>query len=733
MQPQPLSPENSLCDYICGDFVARYRRREAWYAGQRSEVVELLLLPQSRLGDVAQKRPHAPLHPSLEGKLASGKGFPADIEATPLMQVSLRGEVAGRAFLAGNSMLFGGTTQSLVLVSQTAEESAAGLLVKTRLRSPAGLDCIHFFEWKRGTGGCFLWTEVTNRADTVQTLEHLSSFCLNGLSPFAADDAPERLFAHTFRSAWSAEGRHEVRSLESLQMERSWAGYSSNVHRIGAVGSLPVRGHYPFIGLEDREAGVIWGAHLAWHGPWQMEISRRDDPVMLSGGLADFAHGHWAKELAPGESFASPRALAAVCEGDIDELCTRLVALQTSMAAPEPESETDLPVIFNEWCTTWGNPTEASVVEAAQALRSTGVRYLVIDDGWAERPGAAFQQNGDWIVNRKSFPDGLRATARKVRETGLIPGIWFEFEVCNDGSRAFSLTDHHLKRHGQTIQVGTRHFWDFRDPFTRQYLTERVIDLLRDNEFGYLKVDYNESIGIGVDGAESLGEGLRQHLVGVEAFFREIRRALPELVFECCSSGGHRQVSNLIALTSMSSFSDSHEGVDIPIIAANLQRLMPARKNQIWCVVRPDDDLRRLRYGLAATFLGRMCLSGDIARMDPAHLECIQEAIAFYGKVVPLVRSGKSRLRRQMGESWRYPAGLQAVTITGEGEGAGTFLAVIHAFENAPAETTVGLPGGSWAVVDQFGDAAAKVSGNQLSVSGLTPFSGNAFLLSSST
>ena len=45
------------------------------------------------------------------------------------------------------------------------------------------------------------------------------------------------------------------------------------------------------------------------------------------------------------------------------------------------------------------------------------------------------------------------------------------------------------------------------------------------------------AIGIGVDGAESLGEGLRQHLAGVQAFFRRIRAELPDLVIENSRAG----------------------------------------------------------------------------------------------------------------------------------------------------------------------------------------------------
>ncbi len=53
---------------------------------------------------------------------------------------------------------------------------------------------------------------------------------------------------------------------------------------------------------------------------------------------------------------------------------------------------------------------------------------------------------------------------------------------------------------------------NFRDPWVHAYLADRVIRLLRENNFGYLKIDYNETIGRGCDGNGAPGEGLRQHL-----------------------------------------------------------------------------------------------------------------------------------------------------------------------------------------------------------------------------
>lgn len=93
-----------------------------------------------------------------------------------------------------------------------------------------------------------------------------------------------------------------------------------------------------------------------------------------------------------------------------------------------------------------------------------------------------------------------------------------------------------------------------------------MIHLLRDNGFGYLKVDYNAIIGFGVDGAESAGEGLRQYLKGMQKFFRKLRKELPDPVIENCSSGGRRLEPSMMGLCAMGSFSDAHETREIPII-----------------------------------------------------------------------------------------------------------------------------------------------------------------------
>jgi alpha-galactosidase len=640
--------------------------------------------------------PQLSLHPKSLAPVKHREFLPPDVEIVglpamwqprrawaldSLVQLKCMEDIYGGSFSQGRTMRSGHSTAVLEFVSQKVQKKNGGTSVITTLQHPSGLHCEHQLSWHGNVPVFSSRVSVRNVGKKAVTLEMLSSFSLGGMTPYAHDDAPNRLLVHRYRSTWSAEGRLDTQGIEDLQLERSWIGHGIACERFGQVGSMPVRGFFPFVALEDREAGALWGAQLASPGSWQMEVFRKDDFVALSGGQADREFGHWFKTLKAGETYDTPVATIGCIKGNIDQLAQRLSSAQEGSIKNLPKIENELPIVVNEWCTSWGNPTQENLLALAKRLQGTPAKYLVIDDGWAERPGGGIQQNGDWNINRKAFPDGLDATCQAIRDHGLIPGVWFEFEICNPGSKAFDLTDHHLHRDGRVLQVGARRYWDFRDPFTFDYLTKKVIHLLRDNGIGYLKVDYNDTIGFGVDGDESAGEGLRQHLEGMQKFFRKMREELPDLVIENCSSGGHRLEPSMMGLCAMGSFSDAHETREIPIIAANLQRLILPRQSQIWAVLRKNDTAQRLAYSLAATCLGRMCLSGEVHDLSPAQWKLSVSAMELYRRVYPIIRDGHSTFHGETGKSWRHPQGWQAVLRTAKnGKRA---LLVAHTFGKA--------------------------------------------------
>ncbi|MBE6936302.1 MAG: alpha-galactosidase, partial [Ruminococcaceae bacterium] len=433
---------------------------------------------------------------------------------------------------------------------------------------------------------------------------------------------------------------------------------------------------FPFAAVEDYQAGVTWALQFAWPGSWQIELRRKDAGLAIMTGLPDEDYGHWAKIIHPGESFHTPEAYFTVGVGGVDAVSQRLQDLHRENWVGR---DRDLPVLFNEYCTTWGNPTHDNIVKIVDRLRGRPYDYFVIDCGWYGREGINWTDcGGDWIPNdAEMFPEGLKATMDYIHGAGFKPGLWFEAETCSRYSRMFQNEDLLLKRHGVPIDTANRRFLDLRKEETHAYLEERVIDLMERCGIDYIKVDYNDTIGMGCDGAESLGEGLRQNGEGTLRFFRRMRERIPHLCIENCSSGGHRLEPAMMSVSDMASFSDAHECVEIPIIAAALHRLILPGQSQIWAVMQAKDSIRRINYSLINTFLGVMCISGDVLGLNDEQWAKVDEGVDFYREVRGVIRDGFTTFYGEMSKSWRHPEGWQALCRETED---GKTLMVIHTF-----------------------------------------------------
>ncbi|MBR4576468.1 MAG: alpha-galactosidase [Clostridia bacterium] len=637
------------------------------------------------------------------------KALQKEYRPEPLVQLHARGDHFPDGY--GNGHTLAGTSASYALkfVSQTRN----GNTVETVAADETGRTVRHRVSWSEGLQGLTVSCLFENKGPEPVTLNLLSSVSLSGITPFTEADAPGALFLHRICSMWSAEGRVKTESIEEAMLERSWTGHALRLCKFGQLGSMPVRGFFPFAALEDRKAGVTWAVQLACPSSWMMEIRRKDDCLSLMASLPDEDYGRWAKTVRPGESFETPEAYLTAGCGGLDEVSQRLLTLHRKNL-PRPDRE--LPILFNEYCTTWGNPTHENLKRIAECLDGRGPEYLVIDAGWYRNPKSGWSDcGGDWIPEEQEmFPEGLKATAEMIRAHGMRPGLWFEPETCAGSSEIARREDLLLTRDGAVIDTDNRRFLDLRKEEVHAYLEDRVVGLLKRCGFEYIKIDYNDCIGIGCDDPDSLGEGLRRNMQGTLRFFRRLREAIPELMIENCSSGGHRLEPSLMAVSDMASFSDAHECREIPIIAAALHRVILPAQSQIWAVLRAEDSLRRINYSLINTFLGVMCLSGDVTGLSEEQWRKTEEGMDFYREVRPLIRDGVSSFLGTVSESWRHPEGWQAVIRT---DGKET-LAVIHTFGGEiPEKITLPVRADRILRVMCSEGNAVSLEGNELTVS----------------
>lgn len=678
-----VTRHTTVSEYSLGDMTARYVTDETGKIG-------LILVPSSLAGEIDMDK---------------------DCAADSFVQLKLAGDAYPGTFGNGATMHDSGTVNDLRLANQSMDETPDSITITTCMVQER-FEIEHKLIWYKGYEALESYVIFRNTCAETLSLEMLHSFCLCMLTPFEKGVSRENILVHRLRSKWAYEASHESLLTESLNLTPAYIIQQAYSERFGERGNKPTNVFMPFVGVEDIKRGVLWGAQLGIGASWQIELFRRDNGLSISGGLPDYDFGHWLKDIVPGKQFISPSAYLTTCEGDIDELCHRLVYLQQRPLSALPASEQALSVICNEWMTTCGNPTYNALQNMVEIIKNRGIKYFVIDAGWYKNAvGEWDEYTGDWLPSPEKYPQGFRKATEMIRQAGLIPGLWFEFETSGVYSELFKMDEHLLHRFGKPVISYKRKFLDLKDPWVWEYLCDRVIGLMAENGIGYMKIDSNECSGIGNDGCESLGEGARQQAEMVEAFIKEIRRRIPEIVIENCSSGGMRLVPNMMALCGMASFSDAFETRENPIIAASVQRVILPRQSQIWAVLREKSDDREMYYALASAFLGRMCVTGDLCSLDAHQLLLMDRAIECYSKAVAVIKNGKSRICGPKVINLRQPEGWQAVIR--KGLDTDEVLAVVHTFGD-PVEKMIEIPlfegdyGISWCFCRDSVDCSVK-------------------------
>ena len=559
----------------------------------------------------------------------------------PSMQVALEGDAYPRELSAGKTHRNMGLSRRFGIPWFSYERGEEGTRLVAEFTSD-GIVARQVYTQRAGAPAIETHCEVFNGSGRNIVLESVPSFFLSRLSPFVRFNDEADLRIHRLRNYWSAEGMLVSDFPSALSMEDSWSGLGIRLEKFGQAGTMPANGWLPWAAVEDRTHGCTWAVQSEAPASWQMEIANVYNGISLCGGQADFTFGHWKKELGRGRSFATHSAWLTVCRGGLERAAQRLVH-NAEGALNVPPAEEDLPVIYNEYCNSWGRPELSFVKEMLPVCKELGIGYFVVDAGWYREEGQGWNLIGDWKVNEEKFPGGLKEYAALCAKYGLRAGIWFEFENVSPASRvAAEHPDWLLTYAGKPIVHDDRCMLDFRKEEVRAYVHEKVTRLLLETGIRYIKCDYNESVGIGVDGAESLGEGLRRHAEAVLGFYRSLREEVPDLVIEICSSGGMRHEPLWSSLGSMSSFSDAHEGPEGAVIACRLHRFLPPRKMQVWAAVKDDYDENDTYFTLAKGMLGRLCLSGRLYGRTPAVMRAVREGVAFYGRIKDVLRDGET-------------------------------------------------------------------------------------------
>jgi len=512
-------------------------------------------------------------------------------------------------------------------------EPETGLAAEVVYRSPDGLPVLRGEVVLRNEGSATLHLE---------SVGSLVAGCLSSGDP-ADLDAADLLWAE---NDWLAECRWQRSPLRvtSPALNRRFHFRSTKSPRVVAgEGTWSSLGHLPMGGLADSRSGRTWVWQIEHNGGgWRWESGERDSTAYVAlFGPTDQDHG-WRHPLAPGAEFRTvPVALAFAAQGGPDAAFAALTRYRRAIRRPHSD-HTWLPVVFNDYMNClMGDPTTDRLLPLVDAAAEAGAEYFVIDAGWyADESSSWWDTVGGWEPSVSRFPGerGIHEVLDRIRERGMVPGIWLEPEAVGVNSPVAKTLPEEafFRRDGQrVVEAAGRYQLDLRHPAARARLDLVVDRLVAELGVGYFKFDHNTSHGSGTSNhpEETPAAGQLEHNRAHLDWLDGILDRHPHLVIENCASGGMRMDYALLSRLQLQSTSDQQDLLLYPPIAAAAPTAVTPEQGAVWAYPLPEDSLDEVAFTMATALLGRIHLSGKLTELGPEATALVHEALAVYKSI----------------------------------------------------------------------------------------------------
>lgn len=515
-------------------------------------------------------------------------------------------------------------SQDRTSVAVVQVDGATGLEVRTELTADASARVVRAV------------TTAVNGGTAPLVLEALPSLMLDALGQ--ADPASVRIWRGA--SSWCAENRWVGESLAGNRgVIRNDTAEMPLVQSaaVTAVGrsTWSTDGDLPVGVLVDEAGGRALGWQIEHNGPWRWEVGGSSSaPFAVSVGLSGptWEDHQWAIELPPGGSFTTVPVAVGV-GSDLPDVVSQLAAYRRARRRPRP-GESRPYLVFNDYMNTLnGNPSEAALVPLIDAAAAAGAEVFCIDAGWYDEDGGDWWPSvGEWRPSLNRFPTmGLDGVLDRIRERGMLPGIWVEPEVVGALSPVATQLPESafLHRAGRRVVERERYFLDLADRAARGFLDEVFDRLIADHDIRFFKLDYNVTPGTGGDGRAS-GDGLLRHCRGYLEWFEALRARHPDVSFENCGSGAMRQDFAQLERFDLQSTSDQQDFRLYPPIAAGAPIMVDREQAGNWAYPQAEMSMEEIAFTMVTGLSGRLYLSGFLDRLDDDQAALVREGCRLY-------------------------------------------------------------------------------------------------------
>jgi len=234
--------------------------------------------------------------------------------------------------------------------------------------------------------------------------------------------------------------------------------------------------------LGNEATGVMKHTSVFWEA--------QDICVGLTHKNSLFPFRKWIKK---GEQFETPQVFTMVYNNQKtpDEILNTAVPdfVRKHMGIRLSELKEKPTFVYNTWEPFQKNINEKLVLELAKAAADAGMKEFVIDDGWQD-------SYGDWGIDMKKFPNGLKPVFDYIKSLGMKPGLWVSIGSAAPSSKVYQAHPEWfvLDKNGKPTSL---HAPDDKEKFTAcfgtgwyNYIKDILLKLSVNYGLEYFKLDF---------------------------------------------------------------------------------------------------------------------------------------------------------------------------------------------------------------------------------------------------
>jgi alpha-galactosidase len=552
------------------------------------------------------------------------------------------------------------------LPSAYCQESEAETLEITLADGASGVKLLMYYTTFHETDVITRRVVLCNLGEDTITIRRLMSLQL---------DMENRGFSlATFDGAWIKETHRHDRKLQYGQfVNSSVTGASSNRHNPG------------FLLFEDgacESHGAVYGFNLVYSGN-HLGLAERspNDLVRVQIGINPHCF-EWP--LSSGARFETPEAVMTFSDTGFNGLSAHFHDFVNRHIVRGDWKDKERPVLINNWEACFFRFTRGKLLRLARQAKRLGVELFVLDDGWFGERNSDTAGLGDYSVNKKKLPGGMRSFAGKIHSLGMKFGLWFEPEMVNQDSELFRAhPEYAVTTPKRTPLLGRNQLvLDLCNPLVRDYIVENVSRILDEANIDYVKWDMNRHVSDAYSPLLSCqGEFCHRYIIGLYDILDRIFRPRPHILLESCSSGGNRFDLGMLCYSPQVWSSDDTDPIERLSIQSGLSYLYPL--SSIGAHVSASPNQQTLRQSALSTRFNVACFGCLGYELDLKHLTRLErkelrDQIKFYRVYRRVFQYGRFIRHHSYKDNkvyWQCVSEDETISV------AGAFQTAVHAAE----------------------------------------------------